>query len=244
MAKHTDTLAGGFPYPKEMMAFAISKERWAKFCSDLTAPLATKKIPYVIEEILDICTTWDVKYFRPKGFIVRLDMPGEEKYGLEFLDIYHSRLGAIHTDNLTAVAPREAEHTGAIKHKHHVRERRKDRKHLETLREKAFRSTRLMIDPVVVLKDPSLAEQRGWTRWISACKVAHDLAEEAPPKRKDNQPWYGYSPVRMDRWPPSKHLYYDRFRGSALTSGSKKRSFTYVVPDHDSVRISFHHNFF
>ncbi|KAI9046973.1 hypothetical protein LZ554_009048 [Drepanopeziza brunnea f. sp. 'monogermtubi'] len=256
MAKYTDTLAGGFSLPKELMAFGITKDIWAEFNSKMTESLTTKRIAYAVEDILDVCATWDVRFFRPKGFIIRLDMPGEEKYGLDLLDIYHSKIGVIHTDNVTAgtpcplpkmtldgqllspvyysIAPKKEENVGAIKHRRHAQEKTKD-KHLETVREKAFHSTRLMIDPVVVLKDSTLADERGWTKWIQACKEARLFAEEAPPKRKDNKPWRGYYPVRMDRWPPSKHLYYDRFRGSALTGGTKKTPFTHFVPDHDSM---------
>ncbi|KAJ5035006.1 uncharacterized protein L3040_008268 [Drepanopeziza brunnea f. sp. 'multigermtubi'] len=257
MAEDTDTLSGGFSLPKEFMAFGITKDIWAEFNSKMTESLTTKRIAYAVEDILDVCATWDVRFFRPKGFIIRLDMPGEEKYGLDLLDIYHSKIGAIHTDNVTAgtpcplpemvlngqllspvsysMAPKKDEHVGAIKHNRHIQEKTKDKKHLETVREKAFHSTRLMIDPVVVLKDSTLADERGWTKWIQACKEARNFAEEAPPKRKDNKPWRGYYPVRMDRWPPSKHLYYDRFRGSALTGGTKKIPFTHFVPDHDSM---------
>ncbi|KAK0105176.1 hypothetical protein ONS95_004426 [Cadophora gregata] len=235
MAKNTNTLEGGFPYLKELGPFGITKEDWAKFCSKLTEPLTNQKIPYAIEKVLDLCAEEDVKVFRPKGFIMRLDMPGEEQYGLDIMDIYHSQLGGVHTDNFTTMPPNSKEHSGAIKHKHHVRERTKDRKHLETLREKAFKSTRLILDPIIVLKDPHLATQRGWARWIIACNQAQKLAAEAPPKRTDNKPWYGYFPARWDRWPPSKHLYYDRFRGTSHTLGSKSSPSTCFIPDYDSM---------
>ncbi|KAG4429527.1 hypothetical protein IFR05_014986 [Cadophora sp. M221] len=235
MAKNTNTLEGGFPYPKELAPFGITKQDWTIFCHKLTEPLANKKIAYAVEKILDICAEEDVKFFRPKGFIMRLDMPGEEQYGLDIMDMYHSQLGSVHTDNFTTMPPQSKEHSGAIKHKHHIRERAKDRKHLETLREKAFRSTRLMLDPIVVLRDPELATRRGWARWIIACNQAHKLAGEAPPKRIDNKPWYGYFPARWDRWPPSKHLYYDRFRGSSQTIGTKSSPSAYLIPDYDSM---------
>ncbi|KAK6581668.1 hypothetical protein PZA11_005365 [Diplocarpon coronariae] len=193
-----------------------------------------KKIAYAIENILDACAEYDVKLFRPNGFMMRLDMPGEEKYGLDLMDIYHAKQGDVHTDNLTATL-HEKEHLGAIKHKHHSRERSGDVRHLESLRQKAFRSTRLILDPIVVLKDPELAARRGWDRWILACSEARRLAEETPPVKKDNKPWFGYFPVRMDRWPPSKHLYYERFRGSAHTVVNNKSSSAYIVPDHDSM---------
>lgn len=258
MAKNTHTLEWGFPYPKELSPFGITKDDWASFCSKLTEPLAKQKIAYAVDAILDICSEEDVKFFRPKGFIMRLDMPGEEQYGLDIMDIYHPQLGSVHTDNFTTMPPHSKEHSGAIKHKHHVRERTKDKKHLETLREKAFRSTRLIIDPIIVLKDPQLATQRGWARWIIASNQAQKLANEAPPKRMDNKPvsntfcspapcflralltlrpieWYGYFPARWDRWPPSKHLYYDRFRGSSHTLGTKSNPSTCLIPDYDSV---------
>ncbi|PVH76314.1 hypothetical protein DL98DRAFT_657541 [Cadophora sp. DSE1049] len=235
MAKNTNTLEGGFPYPKELAPFEISKEDWARFCAKLTESLGKQKIAYAIEKVLDICAEEDVKFFRPKGFIMRLDMPGEEQYGLDIMDIYHSQLGNVHTDNFTTMPPNSKEYSGAIKHKHHVRERTKDRKHLETVREKAFRSTRLMLDPIIVLQDPHLATQRGWARWIIACNQAQKLAAEAPPKRMDNKPWYGYFPARWDRWPPSKHLYYDRFRGSSHALGTKSSPAICLIPDYDSM---------
>ncbi|CZT48447.1 uncharacterized protein RSE6_09136 [Rhynchosporium secalis] len=237
MAKNTNTLEGGFPYPKELAQFGISKGDWSVFCLKLTEPLANWKIAYAIEKILDICAEEDVTFFRPKGFILRLDMPGEEQYGLDMMDIYHTKLGSIHTDNFTAI-PRGSKvegYGGAIKHKHHVPERSKDRKHLESLRDKAFRSTRLMIDPIIALKDPELATQRGWAGWIIASKKAQKLAAEAPPKRMDNKPWYGYFPARWDRWPPSKHLYYDRFRGAFHPTGTKKNPNSCFIPDYDSM---------
>ncbi|OWP03761.1 hypothetical protein B2J93_7248 [Marssonina coronariae] len=234
MARNTDTLAGGFPFPMELSAFGFAKETWETFCSELTKSLADKKIAYAIENILDACAEYDVKLFRPNGFMMRLDMPGEEKYGLDLMDIYHAKQGDVHTDNLTATL-HEKEHLGAIKHKHHSRERSGDVRHLESLRQKAFRSTRLILDPIVVLKDPELAARRGWDRWILACSEARRLAEETPPVKKDNKPWFGYFPVRMDRWPPSKHLYYERFRGSAHTVVNNKSSSAYIVPDHDSM---------
>ncbi|KAH9214045.1 hypothetical protein DL95DRAFT_462491 [Leptodontidium sp. 2 PMI_412] len=235
MAKNTNTLEGGFPYPKELAPFGITKQDWSIFCHKLTEPLASKKIAYAVEKILDICAEEDVKFFRPKGFIMRLDMPGEEQYGLDIMDMYHSQLGSIHTDNFTSRPPQAKEYSGAIKHKHHIRERSKDRKHLESLRDKAFRSTRLMLDPIIVLRDPELAARRGWARWIIACNQAQKLAGEAPPKRMDNKPWYGYFPTRWDRWPPSKHLYYDRFRGSSHPIGTKSSSSTCIIPDYDSM---------
>lgn len=188
MAKDTNTLEGGFVYPKELATFGITKADWSLFCFKLQEPLADKRIAYAIEKILDICAEEDVRFFRPKGFIMRMDMPGEEQYGLDMMDIYHSKLGSIHTDNFTTMPPNSKEHSGAIKHKHHVRERSKDRKHLGNLRDKAFRSTRLMLDPIIVLKDPELATRRGWTRWIIACDQAQKLANEAPPTRIDNMP--------------------------------------------------------
>lgn len=188
MAKNTDSLNRGFPYPKELAPFGISKEDWAIFCAKLAGPLAKRNIAYAIEEVLDICAEEDVKFFRPKGFIMRLDMPGEEHYGLDIMDIYHAQLGRVHTDNFTTSPPISKEYSGAIKHKHNTRERSKDRKHLESLRKKAFKSTRLLLDPIVVLKDAHLATQRGWARWIIARNEAQKLAAEAPPKRVDNKP--------------------------------------------------------
>ncbi|KAH7310947.1 hypothetical protein BKA65DRAFT_352796, partial [Rhexocercosporidium sp. MPI-PUGE-AT-0058] len=99
------------------------------------------------------------------GFIMRVDMPGEEQYGLDIMDIYHPKPGSIHTDNFATIPPHSKEFSGVIKHHHHIRKRTKDRKHLETLRDEAFRSTRLILDPVIVLKDPELATKRGWARW-------------------------------------------------------------------------------
>ncbi|KAH7390036.1 hypothetical protein BKA64DRAFT_111739 [Cadophora sp. MPI-SDFR-AT-0126] len=188
MAKNTNTLAGGFPYPQALAPFGISKEDSERFRTELTEPVTKQKIAYALEKVLDVCAEEDMKYFRSKGFIVRLDMPGEEHYGLDIMDIYHIQHGSVHTDNFTTMPPHSKEQNEAIKHKHCVREETKDKRHLETFRRKAFRSTRFMLDPIIVLMDPHLTTQRGWARWTIACSQAQKPAAEAPAKRLDNKP--------------------------------------------------------
>lgn len=248
LAKNTDTLLGGFPYVKELAAFDIRKSDWDSFCKKLTEPLAKKGIAYAIESVLDVCADYDVNFFRPRGFMMRLDMPGEEKYGLELLDIYHiPTTRSNHTDNLTALPSSTREYTGIIKHKQHKPSRTNAKRHLANIRKKAFCSTRIMLDPIIVLNDFELASERGWARWIVACKEAQQLAKKTPIV-KDNKPLFGYFPVRYDRWPPSKHLYYERFRGTlrsstirvrvrpgGIYSSRRKASIKYLVPDHLSV---------
>jgi len=92
-----------------------------------------------------------------------------------------------------------------------------------------------MLDPIIVLKDAHLATQRGWARRIIARNEAQKFAAEAPPKRVDNKPWYGCFPARWDRWPPSKHLYYDRYRGSFRSVRTQSDSIIFFIPAHDSM---------
>jgi len=75
-----------------------------------------------------------------------------------------------------------------------------------------FCRTRLVIDEVAVMKDMKVAYERGWMVWNASYHWARRLREEQPKPDVDSKHIQG---TRADRWPRSKHLYYDRFIGKA-----------------------------
>ncbi|CZR63676.1 uncharacterized protein PAC_13573 [Phialocephala subalpina] len=205
----TYKLLRGFRYPEELDQCGISRADWKLFIGNITIPLLNYAgVAYVLEYILDRVAKWDAQYFRPRGFLMRIDMPGEEKYGLEFMDIHHHYSARKHVDSLHPDPPVVGRGSGAM------RPNQKPKvKHHNRVRKKMRCTTRLMFDPISVLKDPEVAEQRGWTNWQKACDYA---AKEKVGEKLviNNKPWdWNSVPKRKDRWPPGKHLFYDRFRG-------------------------------
>jgi hypothetical protein len=222
-ARNTDRFDHGFPYPKALEEYGILKANWNRACQKMAEPLSSWKplgldlcnktylgIAYVLEDILDKVAEWDQTYFRPKGLIMRLDMPGEEKFGLSFMTMYHSR---------------------PSKHYHHDRPSSTER-----IRKKGFCCTRIVLDSVDVLKDSKKAYDHGWTNWIKACEHAKKVKEECPQPPMNNEPWDFSKLARRDRWPPSKHLYYDRFKGTEIMISSGNGGISYIfIPDGDSM---------
>lgn len=88
----TDKLIRGFRYPPVLLAYGISKTEWEGFSASLQmAALAETNIAFAVEGICDMASRWDKDFFRPRGLLMRLDMPGEEKYGIDFMDLFYTR---------------------------------------------------------------------------------------------------------------------------------------------------------
>ncbi|KAF4637232.1 hypothetical protein G7Y89_g852 [Cudoniella acicularis] len=242
MADNTPDLKTGFPWPKILDVYGISKDDWRTFCFALAEPLepwlGQTGIAYEIEKILDICAEWDVQYFRKKGLIMRLDMPGEEKYGLDFMDLYYQGDGNRWVYNVALSFAAKLD-KGKVKDE--------KLKNLAKVRLKGFESTRVVLDPIKVLDNKKLADSRGWTNWTKHCADARcaNNRNPPPPVPIDNIPWdFNTNPIpkRVDRWPPSKHLYYERFRGKVIWIHSYGRydswanyAYCYFIPDPDSM---------
>ncbi|KAE9365446.1 hypothetical protein N431DRAFT_387727, partial [Stipitochalara longipes BDJ] len=217
-----------------------------------------------IEYILDNVAEQDITFFRPRGLIMRIDMPGEQEFGLDFMDLYVGRYGSRHIDqyphNLMAPPDHESiakspkpELCKSCKAFTSSPQKRANNRHRNDIRQKLFNGTRIVIDPLAVLEDPNTAYKRGWTNWIKQCADAKEKKPRAPkddehralgedepltlPGSKEDKPY----PVlkgeddqleyfktldtyfearrtrplseRVFRWPPSKQLFYDRWRG-------------------------------
>jgi len=243
-AGDTNTLSWGFKFPPSLLAYDVSKSDWEQFSRSIRDVVRRNPtIAYAVENMCDVVADWgelkrllaalviadfveDKRYFRTKGLIVRIDMPGEEKYGIDFMDL----LGSRRTYNVAHAFE------GKIKEK---KKKFKDTKEhrLKAARQGAFASTRIVLDPVSVLSSSKLAYERGWTQWIKACAYAEKATREKRPVPVDNEPW-DFTKVqtrRVDRWPPSKHLYYDRFRGHNLEIEGELYKYRFFIPDEDSM---------
>jgi hypothetical protein len=279
LAFETDNLTLGFPYPRALKKLGIWKEHWYCFVRDIIPPLQNTfrhTIAKHIETILDRVAEQDVALFRPKGLIMRMDMPGEQKFGLDFMDLYHSGfLGLNHVDNLSGAGTTDADYEerrnlGAIPFNFKA-----SKSHLYHLRREFYEGTRIVIDPLTILDDPEAAYKRGWTNWIEQCKKAKEAEprDEVNPRPSwiqelvwtaskhrfqtpiddgaydhyevarngpyvdifDNYPelkvledyceTLRQRPIseRVFRWPPSKQLYYDRWRGHTASQWDFKR---------------------
>lgn len=239
MADWAPDLGRGFPYPKILATYDIFKNDWRTFCLALSEPTnkwgKQQGIAYEVEKILDIAAEWDVQYFRLKGLIMRLDMPGEEKYGLDFMDLYYQKGGL--NRKIFNVA-----HGFAGKLEKAKMKESKDSK-LSKVRLKGFENTRVVLEPIHVLDHKHLADAHGWTQWIEQCEYARHMRTEGAKKIViDNKPWdFNTMDIkRVDRWPPSKHLYYDRFRGKQIIIEKSNGngyfySYSYFIPDPDSM---------
>lgn len=82
------------------MCSDIDKNDWEKFQQALYATFLVtdgnprnripgRSVAYNIDALLDVVAEWDVRFFRPKAVVMRMDMPGEEKYGLDFMDLFY-----------------------------------------------------------------------------------------------------------------------------------------------------------
>lgn len=270
-----------FHYPKVLAYLSIGKKDWNKFADAVLEPMKGEagNIPHVLDEMLDIVAEWDINFFRPRGLLMRWDMPGEEKFGIDFMDLYHD--SRRHFDNLSTYAtshivhveipspPNWRVHEGSSEDDLSDQTSKSDSgendvcdqttsktksiktpkiyttnySHLKKIRQKMFESTRIVLDPIEVLGDPEQARERGWTAWIKACSDAElsslqktadtTIAQEDFP----NEPWEWNLTMstRKDRWPASKHLYYDRHRGRLIRLVGRYDSHQIFIPDHDSM---------
>jgi len=214
----------GFPYPRAvMLKYGVTEHHWKSFCETMhdvvrayaaDAPWfgAVKTdgedgadIPTLIDLILDKVSEWDTSFFRPKGLLVRLDMPGEARFGLTNMDIWHKTLGAPgHIDNCQGIL---SQNTFQFE-EGDIRGRKTKSRHLRKLLEITYSSTRLVFDEVTVLQDVKTAYERGWMVWNASCHWARIL--KGQPKAFPG----GFAAARADRWPRSKHFYYERFVGT------------------------------
>jgi hypothetical protein len=259
LAEETDPFEGGFkfPYPRALAKCDIKHSDWMRIQGELigkfepcgggrfhhakVADFQLNTIAKNIETVLDNAAELDTAFFRPRGLIMRLDMPGEQKFGLDGMDLYFgstlavnlpvhnvSRVGYPFTDaGLSEESSwrfcRRCCWTKDTPNSHH-----------RAIRRKFFEGTRIVIDSLTVLSDPQKAHQRGWTNWIQQCKVAEKGSvkdeDESLPARVflDKEDIIKYirsvelyftpklmRPIseRVFRWPPSKQIYYDRWRG-------------------------------
>lgn len=214
---------GGFPYPRAVMKqYGIQESDWKEFCEALhkiVRPYATdapwfgglKKhgvhgahIPELIDSILDVVAEWDSSYFRPKGLLMRMDTPGEAIFGLTTMDVWHRGFFMNwHIDNCHGLLSQKVLQFETGKPKGTTLRLR----HLSHVLEKAFSSTRIVLDDIKVLEDTKRAYERGWMIWNASCHWAREL--KSIPKKFA----FGMPAARADRWPRSKHIYYDRFVG-------------------------------
>ena len=233
----------GFPYPRAlMMKYGVTEHDWKSFCGamhEVVRPYATDApwfgavnphgkegadIPDLIDLVLDVVAKWDSSFFRPKGLIVRLDMPGEARFGLTTMDIWHKTLGTLgHIDNCQGVLSQRTlnfEKCG-------IRRSTIKSRHLRKLLESTYSSTRLVFDEITVLQNTKMAYERGWMVWIASCHWAHILKER--PKAFPS----GLAAARADHWPRSKHLYYERFVGTYTCTA---KEITERVPETTSLK--------
>lgn len=182
MARDTNNLCKGFLYPKALSPCGVMENDWQIFCDSLAYPVfldgdvfnsmsMRRSHGFNTEKVLDIAAEWDRHYFRPKGIVMRIDMPGEEKFGLESMDIYHCRIGnkRAHVDNLFQPS------MGGD-----IRRKRPRSKHLKKLKLLARETTRIVLDPSSVLHNLGQAYERGWTNWVRACNDASRVQNEPP----------------------------------------------------------------
>ncbi|RDW62090.1 hypothetical protein BP6252_11523 [Coleophoma cylindrospora] len=234
---------GGFPYPPVLDAYGIGLAQWKLFWQSCLAALdqtTAKSIAFNLERILDNVARWDRDFFRPRGLLMRWDMPGEQIFGLDSMDLYHDQ----HVDNMTfnpapLVIPDDSAGKSARRRKKATKAKQACEKHRKTTRAYMFESTRVVLDHVSVLDNDEAALTRGWTAWVQACRMATGeyTAEESEAHRaiqRDNLPWDFQYLQRRQRWPPSKQLYYDRFRAVVLP-GSMQGHTQGRIPMHDAM---------
>lgn len=92
MAYDSNNLDQGFPFPKVLFDFGLLKNDWLHFVQAISKPLKVwsdkqRGHAYEADAICDIASEWDIQYFRKKGLLMRIDMPGEQNYGLDFMDL-------------------------------------------------------------------------------------------------------------------------------------------------------------
>jgi len=219
-AKNTDNLKKGFPYPKNvLMCYDINKHDWKRFQRALSSQVSEHVSTYAVERLLDLVAQWDVQFFRKKGLVMRMDMPGEEKYGLDFMTIYYKHDLVSSFDPIIKKGnPQGPMNDKALKRHHKALRRRQ--LHLGRARGCGYYSTRIVLDPIEVLQDKQMSDERGWTAWDQQCKATlHCRTQTASTILWPSPSFSGDERLRprslTDRWPPCKHLYYDRYHGYA-----------------------------
>jgi len=223
---------GVWEFPEEILPiFNVHTREWAYFCGSLRMKLAGAKVvlnsdsigdierrkAHGIEDVCDIVAAWGRQYFWPRGLLIRVDAPGEAKYGLTNMDIYHKK----HIDNASGILSRRVANFENGKTNKFSRKE----KHILEVLEDGYMCTRLVLDEVAVLDNLQLAEERGWISWFKSCEKARKLY--TPPSqlqnslsmRLDNDVRNIESTApeplkRRNRWPASKHLFFDRFKGT------------------------------
>jgi hypothetical protein len=90
-------------------------------------------------------------------------VPGERKYGLELMDIYHS--SRKHIDNISGAIKVKSRHFGA-------KMKNGRQRHLKHMAGKGYHSTRIVLDSISVLNDADKAQERGWINWNRQCERA------------------------------------------------------------------------
>lgn len=173
-------LSKGFSYPPMLAKLRIPGPEWAELGPRLTfnGPnnvIGATSMAYHVEQVLDTVAIIDQSYFRPRGLIMRLDMPGEEKYGLYFMDIYHYKKKGDHVDNALAMATALENQTanGSQKYKETIQKESKVTAHTNKFVRATAVNVRLVFDSMNVLRDPVLAAHRGEFPCISVCHVPY-----------------------------------------------------------------------
>jgi len=235
LAKNRNFLEKGFHYPKELQGCGISKDEWNAFCFGFTSPIRKNKhwktaqplMAYEIENMLDLVADWDLRFFRPRGYVMRLDMPGEQKYGLDFMDIHHSKAVHKHFDNVEFSTKDRVPGVTLLKPR--------SQNHRKRVRERAFTYPRIVIDSIEMLLN-GRAQGRGWTHWIRACQEAWQGLVEQRQMDCNEPSHFAKLERRKDRWPASKLLFADRFRGREVTTQNATGNFsTQFIPDPESM---------
>lgn len=246
------SIDNGFPFPKYLENHGVTTQNWGTFMEAIQRPLqpwsnSGRGLAYELESILDIVSRWDSEWFRKRGIVLRMDMPGEERYGLDFMDLYYEELEMTHTIKQN---PKKQTYNMAARTAGNIlKGKMKDAKpeELKSIRQLMFGSNRLVIDRISVLDDKPLYEKHGWARWDKQCLYAKKGLLNLPKEKPvlvDNEPWDFREmerPTRKDRWPPSKHFNYERYRGRFF------RWVTYSllsIPNGGCVSVAHHYSFF
>jgi hypothetical protein len=282
LAEENDNLREGFkfPYPRALAKCDITLSDWERIGGEIIGkfePCGGGRFHYPqmsnfeintiaknIESVLDNVAELDVTFFRPRGLIMRMDMPGEQKFGLDDMDLYfgsssrvenhpihsmrkfggetvHSRYCQNWRWNICVECTRSPKYfVDWLLANRAYRLTRSNRPHLRAVRRRFFGGTRIVIESLTVLQDSEKAHHHGWTHWIQQCKDA-----KATMPREDDKPMpilddakaiKGYvaaleayfepmleRPIseRVFRWPPSKQIYYDRWRGHTDVTNMK-----------------------
>jgi hypothetical protein len=273
LAEETDNLREGFkfPYPRALANCDISLSDWERIGGEIIGkfePCGGGRFHYPqmsnfeintvaknIESVLDNVAELDVTFFRPRGLIMRMDMPGEQKFGLDDMDLYFGSSSLVENHpihsmrgfggetadsrycqnwpwNICAECIRSPKYFYCVLSGKSYPLTRSNRCHLAAVRRRFFEGTRIVIESLTVLQDSEKAHKHGWIHWIQQCKDA-----KATKLRQDDKPIpvlndtkalkeyivaleAYFEPMlerpiseRVFRWPPSKQIYYDRWRG-------------------------------